>query len=83
MLEWIGWVATAIFAGSYFCRQPVYLRRLQALATTLWIVYGLVIKAPPVVAANVVVAALALYSSMRDSWFMSGPQQPQKDTKQS
>ena len=66
MPEWIGWVATAIFAASYFCRQPVYLRRLQALAAILWIVYGLVIKAPPVVAANVVVAALALYSSMRE-----------------
>ena len=65
MLEWIGWLATAVFAASYFCRQPVYLRRLQALAATFWIVYGLVIKAPPVVAANVVVAALALYSSRR------------------
>jgi hypothetical protein len=65
VFEWIGWVATAIFASSYLCRQPVALRRLQALAALLWISYGLLIKALPVVAANVVVAVLALYSSRR------------------
>lgn len=65
MFEWIGWVATALFAGSYFCKQPATLRRLQALAALLWIGYGLLIKAAPVVAANVVVAALALYSAWR------------------
>lgn len=37
MFEWIGWTATAIFASSYFCRRPVALRRLQALAALLWI----------------------------------------------
>lgn len=63
MLEWIGWIATAIFAGSYFCKQPKTLRRLQALAAILWITYGIVIKAAPVIVANVVVAVLALYSS--------------------
>lgn len=65
MFEWIGWVATALFAGSYFCKQPATLRRLQALAALLWIGYGLLIKAAPVVAANVIVAALALYSAWR------------------
>jgi hypothetical protein len=66
MIEWIGWAATAVFAGSYFCRQPAALRRLQALAALMWIGYGLIIKAPPVVVANFVVAALALYSSRRE-----------------
>jgi len=65
VFEWIGWVATALFAGSYFCKQPATLRRLQALAALLWIGYGLLIKAAPVVAANVIVAALALYSAWR------------------
>ena len=65
MLEWIGWVATAMFAGSYFCKQPATLRRLQALAALLWISYGLLIKAAPVVAANVAVAVSAIYSSRR------------------
>ncbi len=63
MFEWIGWVATAMFAGSYFCKQPATLRRMQALAALLWIGYGLLIKAGPVVVANVAVAVSAIYSS--------------------
>lgn len=67
MFEWIGWLATAVFAASYFCRRPVVLRRVQALAALLWVSYGLLIKAPPVVVANVVVAVLAVFSSLRQS----------------
>ncbi|MEK7833881.1 MAG: YgjV family protein [Acidobacteriota bacterium] len=65
MFEWIGWVATAVFAISYFCRKPAMLRRTQALAALLWIGYGVIIKAPPVIVANVVVAAMALFSSFQ------------------
>ena len=65
MFEWIGWVATAIFAISYFCRQPALLRRTQALAAVLWIGYGIVIKAPPVIVANLVVAVMAVLSSFQ------------------
>ncbi len=65
MFEWIGWVATATFATSYFCRKPVLLRRIQALAALLWIGYGALIHAVPVIVANVVVAAFAAYSSLR------------------
>jgi hypothetical protein len=61
-LEWIGWVATALFAGSYFFKQPLVLRKVQAGAALLWVVYGLIIHAFPVVVANVVVASVALYS---------------------
>jgi hypothetical protein len=67
VFEWIGWLATAVFAASYFCRRPVVLRRVQALAALLWVSYGLLIKAPPVVVANVVVAVLAVFSSLRQS----------------
>jgi hypothetical protein len=65
MLDWIGWVATAIFASSYFCKRPGTLRRVQALAALLWIGYGLLIHALPVIVANLVVAGVALYSSFR------------------
>jgi hypothetical protein len=61
--EGIGWVATAVFASSYFCKKPATLRRLQAGAALLWIGYGVLIKAPPVIVANVVVGALAAFSS--------------------
>jgi len=63
--EGIGWVATAVFASSYFCKEPVTLRRLQAGAALLWIGYGVLIKAPPVIVAIVVVGALAALSSRR------------------
>ena len=65
-LEWIGWVATAFFASSYFFKQPDALRKVQAGAAMLWVIYGLIIHAFPVVVANLVVASVALYSSYMD-----------------
>lgn len=65
MFEWIGWVATAVFGASYFCKEEKTLRRLQAGAALLWIGYGVLIKAPPVIVANIVVASLALASSWK------------------
>ena len=65
MSEWIGWLATAIFAASYFFKDPVGLRRLQALAASLWIAYGVFIAAPPVIVANVIVAVMAIASTWR------------------
>lgn len=67
MISWLGWVATAVFASSYLCRQQVTLRRVQAAAAVLWVIYGLLIHALPVVVANAIVASVALYSSLT-SW---------------
>jgi hypothetical protein len=67
MPDWIGWVATAVFASSYFFRQEAVLRRVQAGAACLWIAYGLAMGAVPVVAANVIVAAVAIGSSFKVS----------------
>jgi len=67
MPDWIGWVATATFASSYFCKQPVVLRRVQGLAALLWMSYGFLIHALPVIIANMVVAAIALFSSFRSA----------------
>lgn len=64
-VEWIGWVATAAFASSYFFREPRSLRAIQGAAAVLWIGYGLFIRATPVVVANVIVAAAAGYSFWR------------------
>jgi hypothetical protein len=64
-LEWVGWIATALFASSYFFKQPMALRKVQAGAAMLWVIYGLIIHAFPVVVANLVVASVALYSSWR------------------
>jgi len=62
-MEMIGWVATAAFASSYFFEDPVALRRVQAGAALLWVAYGLVIHSWPVVIANIVVMAIAIWST--------------------
>jgi ABC-type dipeptide/oligopeptide/nickel transport system permease component len=59
-MQWIGWLATAMFGASYLCKRPAALRTVQALAALLWIVYGALIHAVPVVVANLIVAAMAL-----------------------
>lgn len=64
-IDWLGWLATAVIVSSYFFRQPKTLRRVQALAACLWTVYGILIAAPPVIAANVLVFSAALWSSFR------------------
>ena len=64
-VEWVGWVATLVFAISYFFRNPKSLRWIQALAALLWIAYGMSIHARPVIVSNVIVATAAVYSSFR------------------
>jgi len=63
MSDLIGWAATALFAASYFCKEPKTLRRVQAVAASVWIAYGVLIQAWPVIVANAVVASLAVASS--------------------
>jgi hypothetical protein len=63
MLNLIGWIATAILASSYFCRDATTLRRVQAGGALLWMAYGIAIHALPVVVANLIVAGAAVYSS--------------------
>jgi hypothetical protein len=60
----VGWLATAVFAVSYFCKGK-QLRIVQGLAALLWMSYGLMIRAVPVVVANLIVSSLALYSAWR------------------
>jgi len=62
MLNAIGWIATAIFSASYFFRGQAALRGIQAAAACLWDSLRFDDWSVPVVAANVIVAAAALYS---------------------
>ena len=66
MLDGLGWVATALFATSYFCKTSRAMRRVQALAALLWVGYGVWMNALPIIVANVIVAALALYSDFKE-----------------
>jgi hypothetical protein len=58
----VGWAATALFASSYFWREPRRLRLTQAAAALLWLGYGIALRALPVIVANLIVAGLALWS---------------------
>jgi hypothetical protein len=66
MLDWLGWMATALFAGSYFCKRPITLRSTQAVAALVWVGYGIGIAAAPVVVANLSVALMAVYTAWRE-----------------
>ena len=67
MNDLIGYLATAVFVVSYFSKQPATLRRVQAVAAVLWLLYGVMIHAMPVIVANSVVAGVALWSSFRSN----------------
>lgn len=64
MIEYLGWGATAVFVGSYFC-GPAALKRLQMVGALMWVAYGLLIGASPVVAANVLVFGAAAITLAR------------------
>jgi hypothetical protein len=66
MVEYLGWLATAVFVGSYFC-APAMLTRVQMLGALLWAVYGVLIGAVPVVAANLLVLGAAAWTLRRRS----------------
>jgi hypothetical protein len=63
MADWIGWLATALFTTSYFCREAATLRRVQGLAALAWASYGVAIHALPVIVANIIVASVAVWTS--------------------
>lgn len=62
--DWIGWLATAIFLASYACKDQGMLRRVQAVAALLWVGYGTILHAIPIIVANLLVALVAVYSSI-------------------
>ena len=58
-IEYLGWLATAVFVGSYLCKAPDSLKRVQMAGALIWVIYGLLIQATPVVAANLLVFTVA------------------------
>jgi uncharacterized protein with PQ loop repeat len=65
--ECLGWLATAVFVGSYFFARPSWLRSAQMLGALLWILYGLLIQASPVIVANILVFSAAAWTTFRRS----------------
>jgi Bacterial inner membrane protein len=65
MTETLGWIATTVFVASYFFGRPALLRAAQMAGAVLWILYGILIGAMPVIAANVLVFSAAAWTLMR------------------
>ena len=40
MVEYLGWLATAVFVASYLCRGSDALKRVQMVGALMWVVYG-------------------------------------------
>ena len=66
MSDWLGWMATGVFTSSYLFKRADSLRVVQMIAALMWIAYGVLVNAHPVVVANLLVlcaAAAATWSS--------------------
>jgi hypothetical protein len=79
MVDGLGWVATALFAASYFCKSSGAMRRFQASAALLWVGYGIWMNARPIIVANLIVASLAVYSDLKQLRLSSSEKQPEAD----
>jgi hypothetical protein len=64
-IQLLGWTATAVFVGSYFFRKPSLLRGVQMGGALLWVTYGVLIDAVPVIVANVLVFSAAAWTALR------------------
>lgn len=53
LIECLGWLATAVFVGSYFFGRPALLRKVQML------------EALPVMVANLLVFSAAAWTALR------------------
>jgi hypothetical protein len=64
-IDYLGWTATAVFVGSYFFSRPSLLRAVQMVGAVLWVTYGLLIGASPVIVANILVFSAAAWTALR------------------
>lgn len=64
LIDVIGWLATSLFVSSYFL-HPTLLPRMQMLGALVWIGYGFMLDAPPVIAANALVLIAAAWTVRR------------------
>jgi hypothetical protein len=64
-IQYLGWMATGVFVMSYFFARPALLRGVQMMGASLWIIYGVMIHALPVVVANVLVFSAAAWTAFK------------------
>jgi hypothetical protein len=73
LTDTLGWIATLVFVGSYFFSKPAALRACQMLGAALWIAYGILIAAKPVIAANLLVFGAAAWTLTRKKESLPAP----------
>jgi hypothetical protein len=76
MVEYLGWAATAVFVGSYFCAAPAAMRRIQMAGAVMWMAYGLLMHAAPVFVANLLVLCAAAWAGR---WTASSPSRARRE----
>ena len=64
-IDYLGWLATAVFVGSYLCKGSASLKRVQMVGALMWATYGILIGASPVVVANVLVFGAAAWTTVK------------------
>lgn len=65
LVEYLGWAATAVFVSSYFCSRAGALRRMQMIGAVMWMAYGVLMHAAPVLVANLLVLGAAACTTDR------------------
>ena len=58
MTDLVGWLATFVFVSSYLVR-PAHLLRLQIAGALVWVGYGVLLGATPIIAANLLLITAA------------------------
>lgn len=61
IVDTIGWVETAVFVSSLLPASG-HAAGVQRLGATMWIVYGVLLAAPPVIAANALLIGVAAWT---------------------
>ncbi len=60
-IEWIGYVASAVIAGSLLMTNIKRLRTINSIGCVLFVVYGALVGAYPVVFSNAVIFLINMY----------------------
>jgi len=66
-IEILGWAAAGVFTTSYFFTDPRALRRAQMLGAAMWMAYGVLLHANPVVVANLLNIVAMIWTARRSS----------------
>jgi hypothetical protein len=72
-VEVLGWAAAGVFTTSYFFTRARALRRAQMLGAGMWLAYGVLLHANPVVVANVLNLVAMVWTGRRAARSSSAP----------